>query len=284
MIWTERNRARPSGVSLPTPARDTAPQTDSHRHLVPARIAVALAHGGESQRHCLVVVPTYNESLNIAHLVAAILAQGPQFDVLVVDDNSPDGTGRIVDALVARSSRVQVLHRPGKLGLGSAYLAGFQAGLRQGYAFLCEMDADFSHQPHYLPRLLAAAERAADVVLGSRNVPGGRVENWSWLRTAISRGGNLNARAVLGLPIRDCTGGFKCFRAAALRQIGLDSIRSNGYAFQIELNYRCHQAGLRIREVPIVFPNRVAGRSKMSWQIVWEAAVMIWRLRLWPNP
>jgi dolichol-phosphate mannosyltransferase len=264
--------------------RVAVPPAAFHRHLLPARIAAAVAHAGASQRYCLVVVPTYNEALNIAHLVAAILAQGPQFDVLVVDDSSPDGTGAIADALAARSPRVQAIHRPGKLGLGGAYLAGFRAGLRQGYEFLCEMDADFSHQPRYLPRLLAAAEGEADVVLGSRNVPGGRVENWSWLRAALSYGGNLNARAILGLPIRDCTGGFKCFRADALRQIQLDSVRSNGYAFQIELNYRCYQAGLRIREVPIVFPNRVAGRSKMSWHIVWEAALMIWRLRLSPNP
>jgi dolichol-phosphate mannosyltransferase len=283
MIWSNRHEVHPNGsIGLVPPARVTSP-AETQRHQLPARIAAALRRAGASQRRCLVVVPTYNEASNIAHLAAAILSQGPQFDVLVVDDNSPDGTGGIADALAARSPRVQVLHRPAKLGLGSAYVAGFAAGLRQGYEFLCEMDADFSHQPCYLPRLLAAAEHDADVVLGSRNVPGGRAENWTWLRAALSRGGSFNARAVLGLPIRDCTGGFKCFRADALRQIRLDAIRSNGYAFQIELNYRCFQAGLRIQEVPIVFPNRVAGYSKMSWRIVWEAAVMIWRLRLLPN-
>lgn len=237
-----------------------------------------------SQCYCLVVVPTYNEAPNIVRLIGEILAQGPQFDVLVVDDNSPDGTGSLVAALAAQTPRVQVLWRVGKLGLGSAYLAGFREGLRQGYAFVCEMDADFSHQPHSLPTLLAAAERDADLALGSRNVPGGRAENWSWLRKAISRGGSLYARTILGLPVRDCTSGFKCFRARVLQELDLDTIHSNGYAFQIELHYRCHQAGFRIREVPIVFPNRVAGASKMSWRIVWEAVVMVWRLRLSRNP
>jgi len=247
-------------------------------------IADALVSAGPSQQYCLVVVPTYNEAPNIERLVVEILAQRPQLDVLVVDDNSPDGTGDLVAALAARTPRVQVLRRAGKLGLSSAYLAGFREGLRQGYAYICEMDADFSHQPHYLPALLDAAERGADVVLGSRSVPGGRAENWSWVRKAISRGGNLYARAILGLPVHDCTGGFKCFRAAVLRQIDLDAIRSNGYAFQVEMNYRCHQAAFRIREIPIVFPNRVAGQSKMSWRIVWEATVIVWRLRLSRNP
>ena len=142
------------------------------------------------------------------------------------------------------------------------------------------MDADFSHQPHRLPALLHAVEHHADVVIGSRNVPGGRTENWSWVRQAISRGGSIYARTLLAMPVRDCTGGFKCFRACVLQQLDLDAIYSNGYAFQVELNYRCYQAGFRIREVPIVFPNRVAGESKMSWRIVWEAIVMVWKLRL----
>jgi len=237
-----------------------------------------------SLRYCLVVVPTYNEALNIERLIAEILAQGPQYDLLVVDDGSPDGTGALVAAIAARTPRVQLLSRPGKLGLGTAYLAGFRHGLRAGYSFICEMDADFSHQPHYLPQLLGRAEREADVVLGSRNVPGGRVENWSWARQALSKGGSLYARAVLGMPVRDCTGGFKCFRADALRQIDLGAIRSSGYAFQVELNYRCHQAGLRISELPIVFPDRVAGSSKMSQRIILEAALMVLRLRLAPAP
>lgn len=237
-----------------------------------------------SARHCLVVIPTYNEAPNIERLIAAVLAQGPQFDVLVVDDSSPDGTGDLVAGLAARSARVQLLRRAGKLGLGTAYLAGFRRGLRQGYRFICEMDADFSHEPRYLPRLLACAEREADVALGSRNVPGGRVENWPLSRRLLSRGGSLYARALLGLPVRDCTGGFKCFRNEALRQIDLDAISSSGYAFQVELNYRCHQAGLRLVELPIVFPDRVAGSSKMSRAIVLEAALVVLRLRLGPRP
>jgi dolichol-phosphate mannosyltransferase len=243
-----------------------------------------LAAQRETRRHCLVVVPTYNEALNIERLVAEVLGQGPQFDVLVVDDGSPDGTGDLVAGMAALTPRVQLLRRSGKLGLGTAYLAGFREGLRQGYRFLCEMDADFSHQPRYLPVLLAVAERAADVAIGSRNVPGGRVENWSLARKLISRGGSLYARTLLGMPVRDCTGGYKCFRASVLQQLDLGSIGSNGYAFQVELNYRCHQAGFRIHELPIIFPDRVAGQSKMSQQIVWEAAAMVLRLRFSANP
>jgi dolichol-phosphate mannosyltransferase len=231
-----------------------------------------------------VVVPTYNEALNIERLVIEVLGQGPQFDVLVVDDGSPDGTGDLVAALAALTPRVQLIRRAGKLGLGSAYVAGFHEGLRQGYRYLCEMDADFSHQPRYLPVLLAVAERAADVALGSRNVPGGRVESWSWVRKLISKGGSLYARTLLGMPVRDCTGGFKCFRASVLAQIDLDSIGSNGYAFQVEMNYRCHQAGFRLHELPIIFPDRIAGQSKMSQQIVWEAAAMVLKLRCSSNP
>jgi len=237
-----------------------------------------------SREHCLVVVPTYNEALNIERLVIEILGQGLQFDVLVVDDGSPDGTGDLVAAMAELTPRVQLIRRAGKLGLGTAYVAGFRQGLQQGYRYLCEMDADFSHQPRYLPVLLAVAERAADVALGSRNVPGGRVENWSWVRKLISKGGSLYARTILGMPVRDCTGGFKCFRAEVLEQIDLETIGSNGYAFQVEMNYRCHQAGFRMHELPIIFPDRVAGQSKMSQQIVWEAAAMVLRLRFSPNP
>ena len=227
---------------------------------------------------CPVIVPTYNERENIEPLIERILEE-PRFRVLIVDDNSPDGTGDIVAAIAEESPRVQLLRREGKLGLGTAYLAGFDYGLEAGYGFICEMDADFSHQPHYLPALLAHAQAGADVVIGSRNVPGGHVENWSWVRNLISKGGSLYARTVLGMPVRDCTGGFKCFRADALREIDLDSVRSNGYAFQVEMNYRCHEAGLRIMEIPITFPDRVAGSSKMSRRIVSEAALMVLRLR-----
>jgi dolichol-phosphate mannosyltransferase len=242
----------------------------------------AVSPAARSARYCLVVVPTYNEAPNIERLLAAILEQGPQFDVLVVDDGSPDGTGDLVAALAAQTPRVQLIRRAGKLGLGTAYLAGFRHGLREGYRFICEMDADFSHQPRYLPQLLALAEGEADMAIGSRNVAGGRVENWPLTRQLVSKGGSLYARTLLGMPVRDCTGGFKCFRAEVLRRIDLDGIRSSGYAFQVEVNYRCHQAGFRIRELPIVFPDRVAGRSKMSRKIVLEAALMVLRLRLAP--
>ncbi len=280
---------RPSGQTSPTivgSRRGVAPDVTSAGSLLELQFlsATGLTDAGPSQNYCLVVVPTYNEALNIEQLIVAILSQGPQFDVLVVDDNSPDGTGDLVAALAVQTPRVKLLRRAGKLGLGTAYIAGFQEGLRQGYSYLCEMDADFSHQPRYLPVLLAVAERAADVALGSRNVPGGRVENWSWLRQLISRGGSLYARTILGMPVRDCTGGFKCFRAEVLRQIELNSITSNGYAFQVEMNFRCHQAGFQLHELPIIFPDRVHGQSKMSQQIVWEAAAKVLRLRLSPNP
>ncbi|HEX5688786.1 MAG TPA: polyprenol monophosphomannose synthase, partial [Roseiflexaceae bacterium] len=265
-------------TSFVSPKRNAAPDTPTSQQ------PFSLAGAGASQHYCLVVVPTYNEAPNIERLIAEILSQGPQFDVLVVDDNSPDGTADLVAALMQQTPRVQLLRRAGKLGLGTAYVAGFQEGLRQGYFYLCEMDADFSHQPRYLPVLLAVAERAADVALGSRNVPGGRVENWSWVRKLISKGGSLYARTILAMPVRDCTGGYKCFRAEVLRRVDLDTIRSNGYAFQVEMNFRCHQAGFRIHELPIVFPDRVAGQSKMSQQIVWEAAAKVLRLRLSPNP
>ncbi len=237
-----------------------------------------------SRPTCLVIIPTYNEAPNIERLVAEVLGQGSHFDLLVVDDRSPDGTGDLVAALAADNSRIHLLRRMGKLGLGSAYIAGFRFGLARGYDFLFEMDADFSHQPHYLPQLLAAAEGGADIVLGSRYVVGGGVRNWSWLRKCISRGGSFYTRAILRLPVQDCTGGFKCFHATVLRHIGLETIQSNGYGFQVELTYRCFQAGYRISEVPIIFPDRVAGQSKMSGAIVREAARVVWQLRRSPNP
>lgn len=233
---------------------------------------------------CLVVIPTYNERENIACLLSAIRAQGERFDALVVDDGSPDGTGAIVAAMASGDLRVQLLQRPGKLGLGSAYIDGFRLGLEQGYGYLCQMDADFSHQPDYLPLLLAQAEQAADVVIGSRYVAGARMEGWPWHRRLLSQGGNRYARAVLGLKVRDCTGGFKCFRSSALRQIDVPTIRSNGYAFQVELNYRCHEAGLNVAELPIVFPDRTAGQSKMSHEIIFEASLMVLRMRLAARP
>ena len=227
----------------------------------------------------LVIIPTYNERENLPDLVRAILAQG-DFSVLIVDDNSPDGTGQIADELKSASAgRVDVLHRPGKLGLGTAYLAGFKYALAQGYDYIFEMDADFSHNPAVLPRFLAAIEQA-DLVLGSRYVAGGGTVNWSLLRRIISRGGSLYARLILGLPFQDLTGGFKCFRRTVLATLDLDAVRSNGYGFQIELTYRAAQHGFRVREIPITFVDRQVGRSKMSRRIVVEAMLMVWRLRL----
>lgn len=265
-----------------TISRQVATKTSSDLSLIHPHDKLSPNADTASARYCLVVVPTYNEALNIERLIAEILSQGPQFDVLVIDDSSPDGTGDLVAAIGAHTPRVRLLQRPGKLGLGTAYIAGFRYGLHSGYRYICEMDADFSHQPRYLPALLTCAEWEADVAIGSRNVSGGRVENWSRLRRLISRCGSLYARTILGIPVYDCTGGFKCFRAEVLRSLDLDGIQANGYGFQVEMNFRCHQAGFRIKELPIVFPDRVAGHSKMSFNIVLEAALLVLRLRLFP--
>jgi dolichol-phosphate mannosyltransferase len=221
------------------------------------------------------VLPTFNEAENLGALIEAVLAQLPaSARVLVVDDDSPDGTGRIADGLAARHERVRVLHRAVREGLGPAYIAGFRRALAEGAELVLEMDADFSHDPAYLPQLLAAAEDA-DLVIGSRYVRGGGVENWGLLRRAISRGGSAYARAVLGVGVHDLTGGFKCFRRRALEAIDLDSVAARGYAFQVEMTYRAIEAGMRVVEVPIVFRDREAGHSKMDGSIVAEA---IWRV------
>jgi dolichol-phosphate mannosyltransferase len=226
-------------------------------------------------------MPTYNEVENLPMIVEAVLAIDSGIDVLIVDDNSPDGTGRLADRLRDRDPRVKVMHRQGKRGLGTAYLDGFTFGLRRGYDFLVEMDADFSHRPEDLERMLhVAASGQADVVVGSRNVPGGKVIGWSPLRQLVSRGGSVYARWVLGLPVQDCTSGFKVFTREALEAIDLSLIRSNGYGFQVEVNHACDQAGLRIVEVPIVFPDRAQGSSKMSPAIALEAAAVVLGLRL----
>jgi len=231
----------------------------------------------------LVIVPTYNERENLPRLVPAILEQGESFHVLVVDDNSPDGTGQIADELAANEPRIDVLHRDGKRGLGTAYVAGFKWALDQGFDYVFEMDADFSHDPKDLPRLLDGAMRG-DCAVGSRWVEGGGTENWSLIRTLISRGGSLYAKTILGVPVNDLTSGFKCFSAYVLRQLDLDSIHSNGYGFQVEVNYRCHRLGFRITEVPIRFIDRRVGKSKMSAWIVVEAAKVVWKLRLSSEP
>ncbi len=228
----------------------------------------------------LIVVPTYNERDNVAEVVTRFLAALPAANLLFVDDNSPDGTGRVLDEIAAKDPRVHVMHRPGKLGLGTAYLDGFRWGLARSYQYLFEMDADFSHDPRYLPGMLALAEDGADVVVGSRYVDGGGTENWGVGRKLISRGGSLYARTILGVAIRDLTAGFICYRRHALESIDLEAVRSNGYSFQIEMKYRALAAGLRVVETPIVFVDRRVGQSKMSRAIFAEALLMVWKLRL----
>ena len=227
----------------------------------------------------LVVLPTYNEAENLERIVQAILAASDRLDILVVDDNSPDGTGGLADDLAAKEPRIRVLHRERKEGLGRAYLAGFRWALARPYRFVLEMDADFSHDPAHLPELLSAAAHA-DLVLGSRYISGGGTQNWGLVRRFISRGGSFYARLVLGVQIHDLTGGFKCFRRETLERLDLDSVRSEGYSFQIELTYRVLNLGLRVVEVPIVFVDRRVGESKMSKSIFAEAAMMVLRLRL----
>jgi dolichol-phosphate mannosyltransferase len=227
----------------------------------------------------LVCIPTYNERENVESIVRAVLAADPRVDVLVVDDASPDGTGALADALAKESPRVHVLHRAGKAGLGKAYLAAFDWALQRNYSLVLEMDADFSHDPAYLPTLLDRASTDADLVLGSRWVKGGGTRNWGIGRQLISRGGSLYARTILGLGIRDLTGGYKCFRAEVLRAIDLPSVTSSGYGFQIELTYRAIKKGFRVVEVPIVFEDRRVGQSKMSKAIVLEALAMVWKIR-----
>lgn len=228
----------------------------------------------------LIITPTYNERDNLAAFVSSVLSAVPRAHVLVVDDASPDGTGALGDELAARDERVRVLHRAGKLGLGTAYLEGFQRALSGGYDVAFEMDADLSHDAGYLPAFLEAIAGGADVVLGSRNMPGGGVEGWGLGRHVLSKGGSLYARTILGVGVRDLTTGYKAFTRRALAALDLGSVRSNGYAFQIETTYRALRKGLRVVEVPIVFVDRRAGRSKMSRRIFAEAIVEVFRLRL----
>ncbi len=228
----------------------------------------------------LVIVPTYNERDNLPRVVPRILSQGDPFHVLVVDDNSPDGTGDLADELAARSERVNVLHRPGKQGLGAAYVAGFGWGLERDFDILIEMDADLSHPPDKLPELVAALEEV-DVAVGSRYVGGNiTVVNWPLRRLIISLFGSWYARAITRLPVNDATGGFNAFRRRVLETVGLDRIQSNGYSFQIELKLRAWRAGFTLCEVPIVFTERDSGESKMSGRIIREAVWRVWKLRL----
>ena len=229
----------------------------------------------------LVVIPTYNGRENIARIVNTVLAQDPRLDVLIVDDGSPDGTGEIAVGISAQNPRVHLEQRPRKMGLGTAYLLGFRWALARDYELVFEMDADFSHDPLHLPQFLRAAE-TADLVLGSRYRQGKvTVVNWPIGRLLLSYFANVYARAVTGLPVFDATGGFKCFHRRVLEAINLDDVRSNGYAFQIEMTFRAWRKGFRIVEIPIVFVDRTEGESKMSKRIVREAIWMVWRLRWW---
>ena len=243
------------------------------------------ARGGErasDAARAIVVVPTYNERQNIERLITQVLAQDARLDVLVVDDNSPDGTGQLVDEIAARNPRVHALHRPKKLGLGKAYLDGFRWALQhRQFELVFEMDADFSHDPRHLPEFLAAIENA-DLVIGSRYRHGKvTVVNWPIGRLLLSYFANIYARAVTRLPIFDTTAGFKCFRREVLEALDLQGVKSNGYAFQIEMHYRVWHRRFRIAEIPIVFVDRTEGESKMSRKIMWEAVWMVWRLRWW---
>ena len=226
----------------------------------------------------LIIIPTYNETENLRPILAAIFSYVSATDILVVDDNSPDGTGELADAIASEDTRVHVLHRPGKLGLGTAYIAGFKYAIAHGYDAVFEMDADFSHDPRYLPDFLEAIEYA-DLVIGSRYVHGGGTPNWSLVRRFISGGGNIFARFMLGISVHDCTAGYRCYRREVLENIDLESIQSQGYAFQVELAYRVMQQGFRIVEIPITFMDRRVGKSKMSRKIVIEAFAYVLRTR-----
>jgi dolichol-phosphate mannosyltransferase len=228
----------------------------------------------------LVVTPTYNEKDTLPRFLVAVRGALPDADVLVVDDNSPDGTGQIADAFAATDARVRVLHRAGKLGLGTAYIEAFTRGLAEGYDRFFEMDADSSHDVRHLPDFVRALDDGFDVVIGSRNIPGGGVEGWGLGRYVMSKGGSLYSRTILGLPIRDLTSGYKAYSRRALEAINLAEVHSNGYSFQIEMTYRAVRRAMTVKEVPIVFVDRTLGQSKMSRKVFLEAVGMVWKLRL----
>ena len=227
----------------------------------------------------LVIIPTYNERENLPELLRRIFAEALPLEVLIIDDNSPDGAGAVADQLAASNPCVHVMHRPAKMGLGSAYVAGFRYALERQYTAVFEMDADFSHNPDSLPQFLRELE-TADLVVGSRYLHGVTVVNWPLKRLILSYGANVYSRVITGIPIKDLTGGFKCFRREVLEALDLSRVRSDGYGFQIEINYKAWRKGFRIREIPILFVDRRAGESKMSRRIVLEAAWMVWRLRI----
>ncbi|QBD78631.1 polyprenol monophosphomannose synthase [Ktedonosporobacter rubrisoli] len=226
----------------------------------------------------LIIIPTYNEAENLSPLIEATFSYAPETDILVIDDNSPDGTGKLADQMHNENPQIHVLHRSGKLGLGTAYIAGFKYAIEHGYDAAFEMDADFSHDPRYLPDFLKAIQQA-DLVIGSRYIPGGATPNWSIARRFISGCGNIFARFTLNIPIKDCTSGFRCYRREVLESIDLDTIQSQGYAFQVELVYRVLKQGFKIVETPIIFMDRRVGKSKMSRKIFFEAFVYVLRTR-----
>ena len=275
----------PPGREAPTPfGRRTSPRVSEPTELRrPTPLTVPRPEGDgivrPRPRHGLVIIPTYNERDNIQRIVPLVLDQDERLEVLVVDDGSPDGTGAVVREMAAAEPRIHLLERAGKMGLGTAYLAGFRWALERDYDVVFEMDADFSHDPRHLPEFLAAIEDA-DIVLGSRYQEGRvTVVNWPIARLVLSYAANIYARAITRLPVYDATGGFKCFRRKVLEAIDLNAVHSNGYAFQIEMTYRAWKRGFRIAEVPIVFLDRTLGESKMSKHIVREAIWMVWRLR-----
>ena len=230
-------------------------------------------------KRALIVTPTYNERANLERFVSEVRRLAPAADMLIVDDASPDGTGDIADDMARRDGNVKVLHRAGKLGLGTAYIDAFRKGLAEGYDLFFEMDADLSHDPKYLPDFFRALAKGADVVVGSRNIPGGAVEGWGAGRQILSKGGSLYSRVILGVGVRDLTTGYKAFTRGALLAIDLDTVRSNGYSFQIEMTVRALKRDLRVVEVPIVFVDRTLGQSKMNGKIFREAIGIVWKLR-----
>jgi dolichol-phosphate mannosyltransferase len=230
-------------------------------------------------RKTLIVTPTYNEKDNLPRFIDAVRGAAPEAHILIVDDGSPDGTGDIADAIAKKDPNVRVMHRAGKQGLGTAYVQAFTKGLGEGYDQFFEMDADLSHDVKYLPDFFRALDDGADVVIGSRNIPGGGVEGWGLGRHVISKGGSIYSRTILGLPVKDLTSGYKAFSRRALEAIDLPSVRSNGYSFQIEMTFRAILRGMKVKEVPIVFVDRTAGASKMSRKIFLEAVGVVWKLR-----
>ncbi|MGC9366536.1 MAG: polyprenol monophosphomannose synthase [bacterium] len=227
----------------------------------------------------LVIIPTYNEIENIHRIISAVLKQHPSIEILIVDDNSPDGTGDEVEKMRADNSRIHLMRRPRKLGLGTAYVAGFKWALQQNFNYVFEMDADFSHDPNDLPRFLTEIKNY-DLVIGSRYIHGISVINWPMSRLLLSYFANIYASLVTGCPVKDLTAGFKCFRREVLEKLNLDRIHSDGYSFQIEIHFKVYQQGFKIKEIPIIFIDRTEGKSKMSKKIIWEAIFMVWRLRL----